>query len=41
VPLPGSLGRAFRRGWNLTPERADSRITFEEYLSGRTMPAGS
>jgi uncharacterized protein YbjT (DUF2867 family) len=41
VPLPGSLGRAFRRGWNLTPERADGRITFEEYLSGRTMPAGS
>lgn len=34
VRLPGRTFRAFRAGHNLTPEHADGRITFEEYLSG-------
>ncbi len=32
VPVPGASGRSFRAGLNLTPEHADGRITFEEYL---------
>jgi uncharacterized protein YbjT (DUF2867 family) len=32
VPLPGAAGRALRAGHNLTPDHADGRITFEEYL---------
>lgn len=32
VPLGGKAGRAFRAGGNLTPEHADGKITFEDYL---------
>ncbi len=32
VRLPGKAFRAMRAGANLTPEHADGRITFEEYL---------
>ncbi|MFI8828533.1 SDR family oxidoreductase [Streptomyces sp. NPDC053431] len=35
VPLTGGAYRAFREGGHLTPERADGRITFEEYLANR------
>jgi uncharacterized protein YbjT (DUF2867 family) len=34
VPVPGALGRALRAGHNLTPEHADGRRTFEEFLAG-------
>lgn len=32
VPVPGAAGRALRAGLNLTPDHADGRITFDEYL---------
>ena len=32
VPVPGSLGRAFRAGANLCPEHADGRRTWQEFL---------
>ena len=32
VPVPGSLGRAFRPGANLCPEHADGRRTWQEFL---------
>ncbi|MCP3804017.1 NAD(P)H-binding protein [Allokutzneria sp. A3M-2-11 16] len=32
IRLPGKAFRAYRAGFNLTPEHADGRITFEEYL---------
>ncbi|WP_327150285.1 SDR family oxidoreductase [Nocardia sp. NBC_01329] len=35
VPLPGKAIRDFRAGLQLTPERADGRITFEEFLAER------
>ncbi|MGW1742747.1 SDR family oxidoreductase [Nocardia sp. NPDC001965] len=35
VPLPGRAMRDFRAGLQLAPERADGRITFEEYLAAR------
>ncbi|MFF2572129.1 SDR family oxidoreductase [Streptomyces sp. NPDC058084] len=35
VPLAGKAYRAFRAGGHLAPERADGRITFEQYLSTR------
>jgi uncharacterized protein YbjT (DUF2867 family) len=35
VRLPGGIGRGFRAGGHLAPERAGGRITFEEYLAGR------
>ena len=35
VPLPGRAMRDFRAGLHLTPERADGRITFEEFLAAR------
>lgn len=34
VPLPGRIGRGFRRGGHLTPEHADGKRTWEEYLAG-------
>jgi hypothetical protein len=34
VQLPGAIGRGFRAGGHLTPEHAEGRITFEEYLAG-------
>lgn len=33
VPLAGSIGRALVAGHNLTPDHADGRITFEDYLA--------
>jgi uncharacterized protein YbjT (DUF2867 family) len=33
LPLPGAAMRAFREGHNLTPDHADGRITFDEWLS--------
>jgi len=33
VPFPGKAVRAFRAGYNLTPEHADGRITWEDWLS--------
>jgi uncharacterized protein YbjT (DUF2867 family) len=35
VPLPGKAMRALRAGENLTPEHADGKITFDEYLRER------
>lgn len=35
LPFPGATSAALRRGANLTPEHADGRITFEQYLGGR------
>ncbi|NUS93112.1 MAG: NAD(P)H-binding protein [Nocardia sp.] len=35
IPLPGRAMRDFRAGLQLVPERADGRITFEEYLVAR------
>lgn len=35
VPLPGSAIRGFRAGHNLTPEHADGRVTWEEWLAQR------
>ncbi len=36
VRLPGALARALRDSHNVTPEHADGRITFDEYLAERT-----
>jgi uncharacterized protein YbjT (DUF2867 family) len=36
VRLPGGFARAVREGRLTAPEHADGRITFEEFLSGRT-----
>jgi uncharacterized protein YbjT (DUF2867 family) len=33
VPIPGVIGKALRAGANLTPEHADGRLTFEQYLA--------
>ena len=33
APVPGKAMAGFREGLNLTPEHADGRITFEEWLS--------
>jgi uncharacterized protein YbjT (DUF2867 family) len=35
VRLPGAIARAYREGHHLTPEHADGRVTFEEYLRSR------
>jgi uncharacterized protein YbjT (DUF2867 family) len=35
VRLPGGLARAVRDGGLLTPDHADGRITFEEFLAGQ------
>ena len=35
VRLPGGLARAVRDGGLVTPEHADGRITFEEFLAGQ------
>jgi uncharacterized protein YbjT (DUF2867 family) len=35
VRLPGAILRAYREGYHLTPEHADGRITFEEFLRKR------
>lgn len=44
VRVPGALGANLRDGAQLTPEHADGRITFEEYLAERARhesnPAG-
>lgn len=40
VPLPGRAIRDFRSGTHLTPEHADGRITFEEFLAARAAGAG-
>ncbi|GAB3434311.1 SDR family oxidoreductase [Actinophytocola sediminis] len=36
VPLPGRAIRDYRAGHHLTPDRAVGRITFDEFLAGRT-----
>jgi hypothetical protein len=33
VRLPGAIGAGYRAGGQLSPEHADGRITFEEYLA--------
>jgi uncharacterized protein YbjT (DUF2867 family) len=35
VPVPGSLGKAFRAGRNLCPDHADGRGTWQEFLDSR------
>ena len=35
VRLPGAILRAYREGHHLTPEHADGRITFEQFLAER------
>jgi uncharacterized protein YbjT (DUF2867 family) len=35
VPLPGAAARAVRAGANLTPEHADGKITYAEFLARR------
>lgn len=32
VPLAGKVAHGFRAGYNLAPEHADGRVTFEEFL---------
>ncbi|UKY48966.1 SDR family oxidoreductase [Streptomyces inhibens] len=39
--LPGSGAAALRRGGNLTPEHADGRRTYAEFLAERAQPAGA
>lgn len=39
VRLPGKVFRGYRQGGHLTPDRADGRITFEEYLTEHSAPA--
>ena len=39
VRLPGKAFGGYRRGGHLTPNHADGRITFEEYLSTHPAPA--
>jgi len=39
VRVPGPLGAHLRAGAQLTPEHADGRITFEEYLAERSRRA--
>jgi hypothetical protein len=36
VPLPGSLGRAFREGANLCPDQGSAGVTWREYLASGT-----
>ncbi len=38
VRLPGSTSAAFRRGDNVTPDRAVGKVTFEEYLAEKFRP---
>lgn len=38
IPLPGKAFRAYREGGNLTPEHADGKVTFEEYLADYPEP---
>jgi hypothetical protein len=33
ILLPGKVFRAYRAGGHLTPEHAQGRVTFEQYLS--------
>lgn len=33
VPMPGAGIRGYRKGGHLTPEHADGRITFEQFLA--------
>jgi uncharacterized protein YbjT (DUF2867 family) len=33
MPLPGKAMAGFRDGYNLTPDHADGRITFDEWLA--------
>lgn len=35
LPVPGRVGRGFRAGGNLVPERSEGTVTFEEYLAAR------
>jgi uncharacterized protein YbjT (DUF2867 family) len=35
VYLPGSVARGYRSGGHLTPDHAEGRITFEQYLANR------
>lgn len=39
VRLPGKAFRGYRHGGHLTPDHADGRITFEEYLAVHSAPA--
>lgn len=32
VPVPGKVMRAYRQGWNLTPDHEVGTVTFEEFL---------
>ena len=41
VRLPGGLARAVRDGGLITPEHADGRITFEEFLAGQALHSTS
>jgi hypothetical protein len=36
LPLPGKVVRGFTEGHNLTPEHADGRITWNEFLARTT-----
>lgn len=35
IPVPGKSARAFRQGWNTTPNAAEGTLTWEEFLSRR------
>jgi uncharacterized protein YbjT (DUF2867 family) len=39
LPVPGRVGRAFRAGLNLAPERAVGRTTWESWLAKNMTPA--
>jgi uncharacterized protein YbjT (DUF2867 family) len=41
VPLPGKVGRAFRDGANLCPDRASDGLTWRQYLDSTQVVAGS
>jgi hypothetical protein len=39
IPLPGRAIAGFRAGYNLTPDHADGRVTWEQWLSRRAAAA--
>lgn len=36
VPVPGKAIQGFRAGYNLTPEHADGKVTFEQWLAANS-----
>ncbi|MFD2472200.1 SDR family oxidoreductase [Amycolatopsis silviterrae] len=38
VPVPGRIARGYAAGANLTPDHADGKVTFEQYLAEQGKP---